>query len=159
MTASAVRVYMRSSNGTRAAGFDLEEGISVLVSPRDEDKNSSAEEWARLLAKDATACAALVARALDADERAEVAAREKAAMAAKVPPTRPARVLAAGYVRFDERGGIWLMGKRETGWSAFGVRCDSWDDLFRRYDVRVTGHGTDDTGLWWRVENVEPADK
>ena len=25
--------------------------------------------------------------------------------------------------------------------------------LFRRFNVRVTGHGTDEHGAWWSVEN------
>lgn len=70
-----------------------------------------------------------------------------------VPPKQPASIMATGCVRFDERGSLWLLSSRETGWGAFGVRVADWDNLFRRYNVRVTGHGTDETGAWWSVES------
>lgn len=72
---------------------------------------------------------------------------------ALVPPKAPLRIFGRGFVRFDADKSLWLLGKREAGWSAFGFRLDSWDDLFRRYDVRVVECGADEHGSWWAVEN------
>lgn len=67
---------------------------------------------------------------------------------------RPIRLIGVGCVRFDEKGRIWCLSNREKGWSAFGYQFDSWDELFRRFDVRVTSHGVDDLGPWWGVESA-----
>lgn len=69
---------------------------------------------------------------------------------------RRTRLLGRGCVRFDERGRIWALSNREKGWSAFGYQFDSWDELFRRFDVRVTDHGTDEWGAWWVIESGAP---
>lgn len=79
--------------------------------------------------------------------------RELADLRARHPKT-PARIMATGCVRFDGPGKLWLLSKRETGWSAFGIPCADWDELFRRFNVRVTAHGTDEHGPWWAVENA-----
>lgn len=76
-----------------------------------------------------------------------------AALRAQIPEV-PARILSTGTVRFLN-GEIWLLSKRETGWSSFGVRVGSWDELFRRFNVVVTEHGTDKHGAWWSVENAK----
>lgn len=147
-----VHVYMRGQSGTRNVGFERN-GLSVLVSPTHEEQNEQAEELARLLAQESDAIARLADRIAAAEARATTAERARAEMAAKVPPARPARLMGPGFVRFDPTHGVpWLLSKREKGWASFGVRLDSWDDLFRRYDVRVTEHGTDEHGPWWRVE-------
>lgn len=78
---------------------------------------------------------------------------ELAAARAKVPAV-PARIMSTGTVRFMN-GELWLLNRRESGWSSFGIRVGSWDELFRRFNVAVTDHGTDEHGAWWSVENVK----
>jgi hypothetical protein len=80
-------------------------------------------------------------------------AEELAEARAKIPPYRGTKLLGVGCVRF-QRGVPYLMSRRSTGWASFAVPCADWDDLFRRYDVRVTNHGQDKHGLWWEVESI-----
>lgn len=152
-----VHIYMRGQSGTRNVGF-TRDGLSVLVSPTHEEQNERAEELARLLAQEIEGLARLADRIAAAEARAEKSERDHLRTLAKVPPARPARLMGPGFVRFDPTHGVpWLLGQREKGWASFGVMLDSWDDLFRRYDVRVTEHGTDEHGAWWRVENIARA--
>ncbi len=88
---------------------------------------------------------------------AEIARDKMLDAQAKLPPPSPVRLLGVGTVRFDEQGRMWLMNKRETGWGSFAVPVADWDDLFRRYNVRVTEHGVDSAGAWWSVENCARA--
>lgn len=146
--------------GSGARQFEVD-GISVLVGQTsgatrlepgsDEDKRVALVAQALCLSGKAfEAHEQLVA---DLHRRLGDALREVDRVRALVPPKVPARIMATGCVRFDERGGLWLLSKRETGWAAFGVWVSDWDNLFRRYNVRVTDHGTDATGPWWAVEN------
>jgi hypothetical protein len=73
---------------------------------------------------------------------------------AMLPPKRPTRLLGTGYIRTTPSGEIWLLGSREKGWGAFGYGFDSWDTLFRAFDVRIVEVGTDEHGPWWRAENT-----
>jgi hypothetical protein len=57
-------------------------------------------------------------------------------------------------VRFAD-GKVWVLGSREKGFGAFGYWFDSWDQLFRTFDVVVTGHGVDEHGPWWSAENAK----
>ena len=76
---------------------------------------------------------------------------------ALVPPKHPARLFGPGMARFDSQGALWLLDPVKQ-WSGMGVRCAGWDDLFRCYAVRVTGHGFDEHGPWWTVENTDERD-
>ena len=71
----------------------------------------------------------------------------------------PNRLLRPTVARFDGNGKIWLLNTREKGWSAFGFVFDSWDRLLREWDVKVTGHGADEFGEWWAVENQARGEK
>lgn len=83
-------------------------------------------------------------------ERSEQVARD---LVERLSPRRPgARLLGPGCLRFDAHGKLWLLGKRERGWAAFGVCVRDWDTAFRRFDMRITGHGTDETGEFWTAE-------
>jgi hypothetical protein len=155
---SAIVVFGERSNGARACGFSVGEDIGVLITPSGREHNEHAVKLARQLADTAASIEAAESAArkakADADEAvARAHANEERALA-QVPPKSPARLMSTGYVRFDTRGGLWVLGKREHGFAAFGYRCDDWDDLFRRFNVRVTGHGTDVHGAWWSVENA-----
>ena len=140
--------------GGGAAGFSAS-GFEVLV--RGICSNDGAPEFARDLSEHAAAIQRMQAQieALRAQNMKLTA--ENHALRAKVPAV-PARILATGTVRFDGRD-LWLMSRRETGWGSFGLRVGSWDELFRRFNVAVTEHGTDEHGAWWSVENVKENDR
>lgn len=70
---------------------------------------------------------------------------------AEVPPRKPVRLLGPGCVRFRD-GELWLLNKRETGWGSFGLQLTGWDDLFRRFNAVVVGHGSDAFGEFWTVD-------
>lgn len=84
---------------------------------------------------------------------AQQAIAERDEARSKVPAVKR-RLFGEGTVRFDEYGKLWLMDKREQGWGSFGLHFDSWDELFRQFDVRVTRHGSDDAGPWWAVVSM-----
>jgi hypothetical protein len=138
--APALSFFGADNAGARACAFDVD-GITVLVRHWDSRRND-----------DVAAIAAELARA-----RSEVSAKtlEVAALTARVRAEEgePARLLGTGYVRF-EGGSIWVLNNRERGFGHFGYRFNNWDELFRLLDVKVTGHGQDEHGLWWSVENA-----
>ncbi len=74
-----------------------------------------------------------------------------ASLTAKLPPEEPAKMLGTGCVRFAD-GFAHLLNNAESGWSAFGVRFRSWDELFREYDVRIGEPQTDKWGQYWPAE-------
>lgn len=144
--------YAVQANGTHNRGFSIE-GVNVLVSGDDDDK------IARIAGDLSEAATALErARARHAELQAEIDRQCKlnADLQRHVPPTRPAQILSIGCVRFDERGQLWLLSSQTKGWSAFGVILRDWDDLFRRYNVRVSAGGIDGTGPFWTVEALAP---
>lgn len=66
------------------------------------------------------------------------------------------KLFGTGYVRQDFVPGstkIWLLNKRKRGWGEYGREFRGWDELFRTFDLLVTGTGTDEHGLWWSVES------
>lgn len=162
MTSDDVKQYGRQANGARTARFyvpgDLGE-VQVQVMHHDEDMNGRVLEVARAMA-DAAATLERAERAeralLRAEKLLELQAAETRSVRAKLPPEKPARLFGHGFVRFDSAGQIWILSRREDGWASFGVMCDGWDDVFRRYDVKVTSHGVDKDGPWWAVESTKP---
>jgi len=161
VTAPTVSQYGPRTNGERAAHFSVTVNgakLDVQVIPGDVDDNNVALNVAHDLANQAEALQRRSDEIAKLEKHAEMLAREIRVLNGRVPPDAPTRLLGVGYVRFhglDNDKKPWLFGKRERGWAEFGVRCDSWDDLFRRYDVRVTGYGEDEHGPWWSVENGE----
>lgn len=150
--APAVRTYgVPSGAGARASTFDVGE-LHVLVN------GGSGEEGTE--AAFALACCLASATLVQTEDRATIdrLERELAAAKARIPPARPARLMGRGYVRFTGAGELWVLGGREKGWGHFGYRCESWDDLFRRYNVRVVEAGEDEHGPWWAVENMGAAE-
>lgn len=142
-------------SGGRARSFRVR-GCEVMVTPSSDEED---DDGARLVVELAAAAVGITARwdtlIAERDAARRLAAeRLDRALAAerRIPPPTPARMLGPACVRFDERGQLWLLNKRESGWSSWGVVCDGWDDLFRRYAVVITGHGTDEHGLWWTAE-------
>ena len=136
-------MFCAAPNGTRISSFSLGD-ITVNVIPAFAEQNEAAFSAACRLESAPGIIAAL------RDELAQAVKR------VQIQSAKPARLIGTGYIRFTEKGTMWLLSDRKNGWAAFGVICDSWDDLFRNYDVRVTGHGTDEFGLWWSVENFAP---
>jgi hypothetical protein len=65
---------------------------------------------------------------------------------------RPVKLMGTGYVRFATDG-LWVLNRKERGFGEFGYRYESWDEMFRDLDVRITEHGTDEHGAWWAVDN------
>jgi hypothetical protein len=127
-------------------------GARVSVDHGEDD--SAVEAAANQIADLSSKAAGLVdtiATLQDALERQRLELERTRAL---VPPKAPIRIFDRGFVRFDADKTLWLLGKRETGWASFGFRLDSWDDLFRRYDVRVVECGADEHGSWWAVENA-----
>lgn len=64
---------------------------------------------------------------------------------------------AAGtfYARPAEDGAVWLLGDIAKGWSAFGLRFDSWADLAsERPELRPVGCGHDATGTYVTMMEV-----
>ena len=134
-----ITTWMPGPAGGRRRSFEVD-GVRVIVEPHDDD------EQGRLIAEFLAG----------APRQVDRLAAENRDLRASMPPVRAARLLGPGVVRFRDRE-VWLLNRAETGWASFGVRCDGWDDLFRRYDVRVTKHGRDETGEFWIVESNEPA--
>jgi len=62
------------------------------------------------------------------------------------------KLFATGYVR-QLGPKLWLLNRLDRGFGEFGYEFDGWDGLFRRFDVQVTGTGTDKHGMWWSVES------
>lgn len=125
MSAPEVVTYgMSSGSSGRASAFDLD-GMRVLVSGDDTKK----------------------IRAL-----AEELAASRETLAAVDKGTADVRLLGVGCVRF-QGSDLWLLNGRERGFAHFGFRLRSWDELFRRWNVRVTEHGADEHGAWWAVES------
>lgn len=157
-----VKQWATRANGARGAFFEFDDEIRVDVQAMHAEENERVLTVAQTLAAttealraaDLQVCAAK-AEARQALERAASAETALAEMRATLPPKSPARLLGRGHVRFDSDGTLWLMNKLESGWSSFGLRFSSWDEVFRRFNVRVVGHGEDEDGPWWAVENCD----
>lgn len=80
---------------------------------------------------------------------------EARAKLAELAPT-PRNLLGAGCVRKAMDGRLWLLGDPEKGWSAFGFCVDDWDELFRRFNVRIGVPVQDATGQYWPAEPYAP---
>lgn len=139
-----VATFAPGGDGTRMSAFESD-GLRVTVVALDAELNERAFERACAYARHGCVIADLQDR--NAALRAELESAR-----AKIPPARPARLLGEGCVRTD-RGAIWLLGNREKGWSSFGVRFDSWDQLFREYDVEIGEFATDEHGGYWTARN------
>jgi hypothetical protein len=157
----ALSLYMERAGGGRTIGFSPSDGVRVLVEPQSSEHNPDAVRFAMASYDTATTIAGYELRlaALKRENKAledsvRQARNERDLARSALPPPAPARLaFGPGYVRFTDNGEIWLLGSREKGWSAFGFRFASWDELFRRWDGRVTEHGTDEHGAWWKVES------
>jgi hypothetical protein len=126
--------YMPTQNGGRRRSFKID-GIEVYIEPCEDDARG-------------LALAEFLASASDVIEGLR---RQVSELSAAAPPNQ-ARLLGPGVVRM-RRKELWLMNRREEGWASFGILVGTWDELFRRYDVRVTGHGRDETSEYWTVES------
>ena len=146
----AVTTFGAAGEGGRLSSFAWR-GLQVTVRDVSEQTTERAFEHASRLARaprDLREMRATIERLRDEllVERAKVRVSEAA----------PARLLGVGCVRF--RGpGLWLLNRQAEGWAAFGIRLDGWDELFRRFNVRVVDHGTDECGPWWAVDNCKPS--
>ncbi len=146
-----ITIFGPDQNGGRACQFHRD-GLTVLVRPSGADQNADAHALA--IALDAEASSLTLLDALLRETR-EKHTSDVRILLGRVPPKRPTRLLGTGVVRFDADGRPWVLGNREKGWAHFGFICDDWDDLFRRFNVSVTAHGTDKHGPWWQVESAE----
>lgn len=146
---SKVTQFGPSGNGTRLCAFDLA-GLRLTVTPSDPVANDAALAWANDLSR--------LGETLIAERaRADALARDLEAARAALPPTQPAQLLGPGFVRFCGEE-MWLLNRRGRGFGEFGLLIvGGWDDLFRRFNVRVTDHGADQHGPWWQVDNVRSA--
>lgn len=127
--------FAESPNGGRRRSFSVGD-FTVVVEPheRDEKQRAFTEELASALPELAKA-------------RAKIRDLEQ-----HIQPKNPVRLLGPGFVRWDGQGQMWLLNNRERGFGEWGVMLDDWDELFRRYSVRVTGAGADEHGSWVQVE-------
>jgi hypothetical protein len=144
-----VTTYGVPGSAGRASSFSVD-GCEVLVRPVETAGDGTETAFG-------IACGLARARAEihRMKEELSTAASEIANLRAKVTPPRGARLLGKGCVRF-RNGHPIILNSRKEGWSAFGFEVESWDDLFRRWDVAVTCHGSDEVGEWWEVENCRP---
>lgn len=153
--ASDVHEFMQQANGSRIRQFDLG-GIKVSVeSDREHDERAKvlAESLRSHALGESFRWSALENERDHAVKSAHKDRELRLAAEAKVAPAEPTKLLGVGCVRFDDKGRLYLLASREKGWSAFALWLDGWDDLFRRYNVRVTAHGTDECGAWWEVRS------
>lgn len=145
-------------SGGRSWAFAVR-GVEVVITSPDEDGDVYAAELAKALHAEAHGYEAMVTVweqcALLADGRARKAEDTLRVALDKIPPPQPVSLLGHGCVRFASTGELWLLNKREDGFASFGVRLNGWDDLFRRYNVRITEHGTDRCGEWWTAEPIK----
>lgn len=147
---AAIAKYGQSmAGGGHRRAFDVG-ACRVLVEPSDDASDDAAGALAEALAGDSARWEDLRGRFTGVVAENEMLKARIAKLEMLVPPKQPQRLLAPGYVRFTG-GAMWLLGKRETGFAAWGVRLDGWDELFRRYDVKVTACGEDEHGQWWEV--------
>lgn len=154
----SVYQYMANASGARSVSVDI--GIGrVLVTPSDAKDNDAAVKIARSIGDHAAEAEAqrLIIDALRCALKHAESERDGAVakLAEVTRPTRPpARLFGVAFARFAGDGSIWLLSDRERGWGASGFRFTSWDDVFREFDVVVTGHGVDATSPWWSLENA-----
>jgi hypothetical protein len=146
-----ITIFGPDQNGGRACQFHRD-GLTVLVRPSGAEQNADAHALAIALDAEVSSLALLDALLRDTREKHSADVRS---LLDRVPPASPRRLFGPGFVRFDEKGRPWVLGGREKGWGHFGFMCDDWDDLFRRWNVSVTAHGTDKHGPWWQVESVK----
>jgi len=126
------------------SAFDID-GLRVTVTPSvGGDLNEAAFELAcRLSTHDR--------RVAELEAEVTHLKAERDALKAEIKPPKPSRLLGTGYVRFCGKR-MWLLNRRDRGFGEFGYWFESWDELFRHFDVRVVDHGQDEHGPWWSVE-------
>ena len=132
----ALHRFAPDGGGSRAVEFEVGD-LRVMVKHWDRDNNERVWELAKELST--------------ALPRLERASAELDELRTKIAKSRPAQLLGTGYVRFCGEE-LWILNRRERGFGEFGFQCADWDELFRRFNCRVTGHGTDEHGPWWSVE-------
>lgn len=137
-------------NGAHRRSFDVGD-CRVIVEPGDRDSDEAGAVLAEALSGDAERWEDLRTRYMSAVGDRALASEEITRLRGRIAPNEPARLLGPGYVRFSETRIMWLLSRRDTGWSSFGVVVSDWDDLFRRYNALVTAHGEDEHGPWWEV--------
>jgi hypothetical protein len=139
-TRPEIHAYMPTNNGGRQRAFDVD-GVRILVGAHEDDERG--KSVAEFLADAPTVVESL---------RAEVQRlrTEVQRLRTEVPPREPVRLLGPGCVRFRD-GKLWLLNNAADGWAAFGLQLASWDDLFRRFNASVVGHGSDAFGDFWEV--------
>lgn len=153
--------YGTAMDGTRQVAVHLE-NVRVRFEPKHKSDNDEALSLALDYhhnndRRDALVFQA-VARLRGAESDLSRAQEAIGRLRAALPPDPPVRFFGPCCVRFDPAGnGIWLMNKRETGWSSSGFLYASWDEVFRRFDAHVTSHGTDEAGEYWILSNREQA--
>lgn len=163
-TGGTITEYMERPGGGRARSFTVL-GVTVLVTPGDASDDDFARKLTRQLEGGARSLLddleAAAQRITELERQLAAAQLECAKLNRKIPPATPVKVFGGGCVRFSPpilvsgemvNGTLWMLGNREKGWSSWGLMFDSWDDLFRRYNVKITEHGTDEHGQWWAVE-------
>lgn len=129
-----------------AEGYLRREEKTVTIPAIVDVDDNKARELAMVLSDTAPLLASLHKQLVQREQ-------EIAVLKMQVPPKQPLRLLGPGCVRMRD-GVVWLLGHRTKGWAAWGIRLDGWDDLFRRYNVIVTEHGTGAHGDYWTVTNA-----
>jgi hypothetical protein len=145
-----VHEFAEQADGTRMRTIEWSDGVKVSVQSHHRDADEEAAITASVIAG--------IEEALDGAEATITLLTkelEKTRALVRPKPKQPTRLLGTGYARFTTRGEVWLLGDREKGWAAFGYGFESWDALFRTFDVKITGHGVDEHGPWWSAENIQ----
>lgn len=148
MSNTGVAKFMQKQDGTHNRQVEVD-GCKVLVSGDDDARcESVAAQIARLaegLERDRVEINQAKAEARHERSMRTLEANRRAEAEAKVPAA-PQRIMGPSVVRTDERGRLWVMSNREQGWSSWGFLVDDWDEIFRRWRLRVDGVGADEHG-------------
>ena len=70
-----------------------------------------------------------------------------------------ATLLGDGVIRYDEKGHVWLMNKRESGWGSFGREYLNLRQVMHRYDIVILGFGQDKCSFFAEFRRAQPGER
>lgn len=148
---TSVHAYCEKADGTHDRSVAWSDKVEVLVCSRCGAQDSDVERAALQIADFSREIERYEEELRQFRGQEEDLRKRLADAIRQIPPKRPSRLLGRGYVRFAD-GKPMLLNRRDRGFGEFGFTLDSWDQLFREFDVRITEHGVDEHGPWWAAE-------